>query len=47
MTASSVANAVGSAPPALCLLTLEVYYRHLPLTKRSTAGDPKLLEGAK
>jgi len=32
---------------ALCLLTLEVYYRHLPLTKRSTAGDVKVLEGAK
>lgn len=32
---------------ALCLLTLEVYYRHLPLTKRSSTGDPRLVEGAK
>lgn len=32
---------------ALCLLTLEVYYRHLPLTKRTSTGDPRLLEGAK
>jgi hypothetical protein len=32
---------------ALCLLTLEVYYRHLPLTKRSSSGDARLVEGAK
>ena len=32
---------------ALCLLTLEVYYRNLPLNKRAGAGDVKLLEGAK
>jgi hypothetical protein len=32
---------------ALCLLTLEVYYRHLPLTKRTSTGDPRLVEGAK
>lgn len=34
---------------AMCLLTLEVYYRHLPLYKRANAGDGaiKLLENAK
>jgi len=32
---------------ALCLLTLEVYYRHLPLTKRSGSGDARLVDGAK
>jgi hypothetical protein len=32
---------------AMCLLTLEVYYRHLPLYKRASTGDPKLVEGAK
>lgn len=32
---------------AMCVLTLEVYYRHLPLYKRANAGDPKLVEGAK
>lgn len=29
---------------AMCLLTLEVYYRHLPLYKRSANGDVKILE---
>ena len=34
---------------AMCILTLEVYYRHLPLYKRAGAGDGgiKVLEGAK
>ena len=32
---------------ALCLLTLEVYYRNLPLTKRASAGNAQLVEGAK
>ncbi len=32
---------------ALCVLTLEVYYRHLPLYKRNAAGDPALLEAAR
>jgi hypothetical protein len=32
---------------AFSLLTLEVYYRHLPLTKRTSTGDAKVLEGAK
>jgi hypothetical protein len=32
---------------AICLLTLEVYYRHLPLTKRSSTTDPRLLDAAK
>jgi hypothetical protein len=34
---------------AMCVLTLEVYYRHLPLYKRAGAGDGaiKILEGAK
>jgi hypothetical protein len=32
---------------AMCLLTLEVYYRHLPLYKRANAADPRVLEGAK
>ena len=34
---------------AMCLLTLEVYYRNLPLYKRANAGDGaiKILEGAK
>lgn len=34
---------------AMCLLTLEVYYRHLPLYKRANAGDGaiKIIEGAK
>ncbi|VTU01350.1 Uncharacterized protein OS=Blastopirellula marina DSM 3645 GN=DSM3645_18766 PE=4 SV=1: Prenyltrans_2 [Gemmataceae bacterium] len=34
---------------AMCLLTLEVYYRNLPLYKRASAGDGaiQILEGAK
>jgi hypothetical protein len=32
---------------SLCLLTLEVYYRHLPLTKRTSTGDSRVLEGAR
>ncbi|MBA4063928.1 MAG: hypothetical protein C0501_09490 [Isosphaera sp.] len=34
---------------ALCVLTLEVYYRHLPLYKRAGQGDEaiKILDGAK
>lgn len=34
---------------AMCVLTLEVYYRHLPLYKRNNAGDGalKIVEGAK
>ena len=34
---------VGST--ALSLLTLEVYYRHLPLYKREGAGGLKVLDG--
>ncbi|MBA4191606.1 MAG: hypothetical protein C0467_26810 [Planctomycetaceae bacterium] len=34
---------------AMCILTLEVYYRHLPLYKRAGAGDGalKIVDGAK
>lgn len=32
---------------AMCILTLEVYYRHLPLYKRKNAGDGKAVEDAK
>jgi len=34
---------------AMCILTLEVYYRHLPLYKRANAGDGalKIVDGAK
>jgi hypothetical protein len=33
---------------ALCLLTLEVYYRHLPLYKRGNNGDAlKIVEAGK
>jgi hypothetical protein len=32
---------------SLCLLTLEVYYRHLPLNKRTSTGDARALEGAR
>ncbi len=34
---------------AMCILTLEVYYRHLPLYKRANAGDNalKIVDGAK
>jgi hypothetical protein len=32
---------------SLALLTLEVYYRHLPLYKRENAGGLKVLEGVK
>jgi hypothetical protein len=32
---------------AMCLLTLEVYYRHLPLYKRDNNNAVKALEGAK
>ena len=32
---------------ALSLLTLEVYYRHLPLYKRENAGGLKVLDGVK
>ena len=33
---------------AMCLLTLEVYYRHLPLYKRDTGGGAlRIIEGVK
>ncbi|MEJ5277439.1 MAG: prenyltransferase/squalene oxidase repeat-containing protein [Thermogemmata sp.] len=32
---------------AMCVMTLEVYYRHMPLYKRAAAGDARFLEVAK
>jgi hypothetical protein len=32
---------------AMCVMTLEVYYRHMPLYKRAAAGDAALLEAAR
>jgi hypothetical protein len=32
---------------AMCVMTLEVYYRHMPLYKRSAAGDTRFLEAAR
>lgn len=32
---------------AMCVMTLEVYYRHMPLYKRAAAGDARFLEALK
>ncbi len=48
--AGSIGRSCGKlGTTALSVLTLEVYYRHLPLYKRNNAGDgaQKILEGAK